>query len=441
MSITLNYTTISDAEDSGTWSTVGDASGLADSDYPSKEGTQCIEFDCGATSVLSGIKSPTVTGFSCETNEIGIWFLNPVVNENGDRLLQTGDDALVLRLYSGTNYADYYQHHHKNENGEYNGGWLYLRASGKPGTEDTNSGTWGSSQTASITAIATLIKTTNSNTNKNAAEYGVDWAKYYNKIIITGYKTGTTPYSLSDIYDTDIDKSVGGGVWGVVEKTGVYFSFYCGLEFGDGTNAGSFVSENEFIYLEQSSPTQDYDILIKNNFSLTLGKYDTGTDNIYAKNGTPIVVTFSPLFQLSTPEKPTPDFIVDNGGLFNCYNSQIRGFNNINLGSNGSSVIDLIKVDFYSNSTVDFYSTNLKCNNCKLHFEDTSKSNIGNIYSYNELNDIKSFQSLESFTVRTNSTFYRYIARSNTNDLVILDGITVNMIDSYFDPTTLKRTL
>jgi len=442
VSIALDYITINDCEDSGSWSTVGNASGLADSDYPSKQGSQCVEFDCSATSTPSGIVCDSYSSnIDIEVYEIGVWFLNPVVNENGDRLLQTGDDALRLRLYASSgNYADFYQQQHKNSRGEYNGGWLYLRASGCVGSEDANSGTWTATDVASVRRVAVLIKTSNDNTNKNAAEYGVDWVKAYSKITVTGYKTGTTPYSLQDIYDEDIDKDSGGGVWGVVNKSDTYYSFYSGLEFGDGTNAGAFSTSNEFIYLDQSSDTQNYDIKIKNNFTVTLGMKVTGSDATYAKDGTPVTVNTSPRYQSSDSSKVgPPSFIVESGGVFKCYASYISDFNIVNLGSGGSSVLDIVRCDFYNNKAVYLNSSNLDFIQTKLHFPGTNKSNIGIIYSIKSFEDITVFQATESFTVRTNMTMNRYTASDTTNDLVILDGVTVNVIDSDIDTSSLKR--
>jgi hypothetical protein len=316
---------------------------------------------------------------------------------------------------------------------------LYLRASGGPGAEDANSGTWGTSQVSSVTAVAVLLSTQGDNTGKNAAEYGVDWCKYYDKIVVTGYKTGTTPYSLDDIYTEDTTKSSGGGVWGVVNKFENYFNFYCGLEFGDGTNNGALTTTNEYIYLNQSSSAQDYDVTVKNHFTLTLGAKVIGSDDTYAKDGTPLVVSNDPLFKLSSPVKPSPDLVIQSGGVFKCYASLITGFGTVNLGSGGSSTIEFIKCSLYNNTTLELRSTGLSFTNVRIHFPGTSKAAIGKIYNIPSLLRLKVFQITDGFEVRVNTLIEEYYVSDSTYDLVVLEGKTVRLLDSNFSSSKLKR--
>lgn len=440
MAITLNYTTISDCESTSGWSTVGSAGNLADSDYPSKEGSQCIEFDCGSGATDSGIKSPSVTGFDIRNNEVSLWFLNPKVNDSGDELISASDSALKLRLYSSDgNWADFYQKHHRGSDGNYNGGWLYLRASGGPGSEDANSGTWGPTQVSSVVAVAVLLSTQGDNTGKNAAEYGVDWAKYYDKIIITGYKTGTTPYTLHDVYVEDSDKASGGGVWGVVSEFENFYSITCGLECGDGSNAGGLKLTNEYLFFNRASSDyvgpSGYLLNVKSNFTLTLGDKDTGSDGTYAKNGSQVVVTGDPLFTATTADRG--DILV--AGSLLCYSSLISGFGTVNIGNGGSATSELIQSDFYDNTEVDLNSSSLTLLNCKFHFPGTAKASIGKVYNVSSVNGMWVYQVTDGFEFRLDKDIFNYIAKDTTYDMVILEGKTVSFIDGDFSATKIKR--
>jgi hypothetical protein len=256
MPISLNYTTVESADSKDNWSTIGDAANIADSSYPPKEGSQCIEWEIKNASE-GGVKNKnTVTGFDISVNEVGIWFLNPVVDENGNQVIDPNTDAgLYIRLYSGSNWADFYQTQHRKADGTWKGGWLYCRASGAAGDEDRNSGTWGSAQVASVDTVAIMVKSgSGDNTQKNSAKFGTDWSKYYDKIIVTGDNSGV-PYTLADIFEASEDKDTGGGVWGCVANAENYYAMSAGLEFGDGSS-GSFVMENEYLWFDQLSVAQ-----------------------------------------------------------------------------------------------------------------------------------------------------------------------------------------
>lgn len=440
MAITLNYTTISDCESTSGWSTQGSAGNLADSDYPSKEGSQCIEFDCSSGRTDSGIKSPNVSSFDIRNHEVSLWFLNPKVNDSGDELITASDSALKLRLYSSDgNWADFYQSHHRGPDGNYNGGWLYLRASGGPGSEDANSGTWGTTQVSSVVAVAVLLSTQGDNTGKNAAEYGVDWAKHYDKIVVTGYKTGTTPYTLGDIFDTDADKSTGGGVWGVVSEFENFYSITCGLECGDGSNAGGLKLTNEYLFFDRASSDYvgpgGYLLNVKSSFTLTLGDKDTGSDGTYAKNGSQLVVTSDPLFSASTTNRGS---VLISGSLL-CYASILSGFKTVNIGNGGSATSELIVSDLYDNTSVLLNSSSLSVLNTKFHFPGTSKSAIGKVYSVSSVNGMFVYQVTDGFEFRLDKTITNYQARDTTYDIVVLEGKTITMTDSLFSSSKLKR--
>ncbi len=437
MPVTLNSTTISTADATTGWTAdTNNApnSGPSTGGVLQKEGSGTVEFDLGNTAT-GGIKSPTVTAFDVRTQEVGVWFLNPKVDENGVELMNNGDSALRLRLYSGTNYADYYQGNNKLTDGFYPGGWMFLRASGAAGSEDANGGTWTNTQAAAVDSASIIVTSVVDNTNKNATEYAVDIIKYYDKIVVTGYNGGTTPWTLQDIYDASETNA-----WGVVEKAEGFYRFYCGLEFGDGTNAGAFEATNEYIYLDHSSSDHEYNVVVKNNFTVTLGEKNTQTQDTYAQNGCQLVATEDALFQLSSPAKCAPSLTVESGGILELYDTKVQGFGTINLGSGGSSAIELINTDLYDNDEVEFRSTGLTADNIRIHHLSTDKGDLGAIYNVpSSMTRINVFNCTDALNFQETMSVTKYNAGDTTYDVVVLEGKTVTLINSVFNETKIKR--
>jgi hypothetical protein len=120
--INFDYITISGCESKDDWTTVDNGSGLEDSSYPPKQGSQCIGWEVAANN-SGGIKlANTITPFSLEEYEVGLWFLNPVSDNNGSQDIKDADSALRLRVYSGNNYADFYQRQYHKADGSWKGG-------------------------------------------------------------------------------------------------------------------------------------------------------------------------------------------------------------------------------------------------------------------------------------------------------------------------------
>jgi hypothetical protein len=422
MPITLNYTTVESADDAGNWSTVGDGAGIADSSYPSKEGSQCIEWEMKNSSEGGVVNKNAVTPFDISVNEVSIWFLNPVVDEDGAEVIDNTTNAgLYIRLYSGSNWADYYQTQHRKVNGSWRGGWLYCRASGTVGDEDRNSGTWGTAQVTSVDKVAIMVKSGGGdNTQKNSAKFGTDWSKYYDKIIISGDNSGV-PYTLQDIFSISEDKSQGGGVWGCVDRAETYYSVSAGIDFGDGAS-GSFVMENEYLFFNQFSTAQKQHINIKNNFNFRAGVYSNG----YSNSGCDIV----------NPNRA--DFIIDAGANVEIYATEVQGYDDLTMNGDCS----VIGCDLFNNLNLYLNNSNIIFENNRVYYDSASKAKAGVVnLTPSVFNNISVFQTTDGLQFNQNATLVEYNASGNDYDLVVKDGVTVNVKDGIIDNTKLKRVV
>ena len=464
MAISINRTIIQDCDDQGTtldWqndtNNAQTAAGLGPGETDQnavtpKQGTGTVEFHTATAISTVGIRMiNTVTAFSVRSNEVGCWFLNPKTGETGagnPELLAEADDSIRLRLYSGVNCVDYYQTQWRLGDGKYQGGWLYLRASGAAGSEDAIiNGSWSNTQADAVDRIGVTVKTQATNDNKNALEYQVDSAQYYDKIIITGTNGGSA-WTPADIYAQDLADSGGNpDEWGVTNNLENFYKFYAGLEFGDGTTTTTFEAANEFLYLDHSSAAHTYDVTIKAAATVTLGVKNTKTSpaNTYAQDGVQLVATENGQFQLTTPSKCSPSFTVENGGVLQIYAGLLQGFGTVNFGSGGSGVIETLFSDFYDNDIIEFRTTGLTVDECRYHTDSSDKQDLGIFYSApTSLNRITVFNCVDGlvFRVDYNGSSYVQTYRSlggTTYDVGILEAREIDLVDSTFDPDKIVR--
>ncbi len=467
MTITLNQTIIQDCDDQGTtldWqndtNNANAAAGIAAGEtgqngVPPKQGTGTVEFHSATAISTCGIRMiNTVTSFSIRDNEVACWFLNPKVGESGagnPELLANSDSALRLRVYSGANYADYDQTVWRLADGNWQGGWLYLRASGAAGSESRNSGTWTNTQADAVDRIGVTVETQATNNNKNALEYQVDYAKYYDKIVVTGYQnepTNTIPWTLADIYAEDLaDNGANPEEWGVVNNLENFFKFFCGIDFGNGTTTTEFEASNEFMFLDHSSSAFKQDVVITNAATVTLGVKNVQTEATYAQDGVQLVATENGQFQLTTPEKCSPLLTVNSGGILKIYAGLIQGFGTVSLGGGGSAVVEKLFSDFYDNGVIEFRTTGMTVDACRYHIESTDKGNLGVFYSApTSLNRLTIFNCFDGmvFRISYNGANRVQVIRSlggTQYDVGIIDPGTLDLSDSIIDPTRIKRVI
>ncbi len=431
MGIELEIYTIDNAEAAGDWEVIDSGDGIADSDYPPKQGSQCIEWEMSPNSE-GGVRNSGTVSYDCRIYETGIWFLNPVADNDGNILLDSDSErGVYLRLYSGSDWADYYQPQHRKSNGDWKGGWLYIRGSGNPGEEDRNSGTWGTSQCSNIDKAAVMVKGGDGDsTDKNSAKFGTDWSKYYNKIIITGVNEddGDRPWTLKDIFEISEDKQQGDGVWGIVNNSVDFYEINAGIQFGDGSGTGSFTMKNEYLLLDSFSDAQKQNIEITDNFTVEVGIKDDTGEKTYTKDG--VNITSSNFSNLE----------VTNQGIFHCYDTKIQGFNSLLFGEGGSNSIDIIQSDLYNNNTLSLNSSGLNILSSRLYFNKDNKKDIGSVdIKPNNIYDIKVFQVLGALELNQNMDIEKYSASDTQYDIILKEGIEVDLINSDIDPQKIKR--
>ena len=413
-SITLNYTTVDDAESKDTWTTIGDASNLDDGSYPPRQGNQCVIFGL-APDKVGGIKSKEANPhYDARVYETGLWFLNPAVDKDGNNMIKNSASALRLRLYSGDEWADFYQTQHRRADGYWNGGWLYLRASGDVNDADKTSDGWDESCVANITNVAVIVEEgPGDSTDKDSGEYGVDWAKFYDKIIIDGDNDGN-PWTIEDIVAIDEDIDSGGGMWGISSYAGGFLILNAGIEV-----TGSFKLVNGAISIKQWSDIQKQNIVIKNGGIFQLGDYVNG----YYKNGAII------------DAKGRPNIIVEDGGIFKIYDSKIMNFGTISL---GSDQCEIVKSDLYNNSSIEITKSGIVINRTRMFFDPNNKGNLGFIdANVSNIEDIEIFNCANGIEIKNNCTIKRLRAVNNDTDIIVNNGVILSLVDSSY--TTLKE--
>ena len=457
MPITFNETTLAvcdaAAELTGITPVSTPAATIAtNSDFPPRYGTAVVDFDFSGPVTNGGVKlaADLIGGniFSLLTREVGIWFLQAKFDGDENELLPLADNSLRVRVYSQAgNWADYNQVQHRNKiDGTWNGGWIYLRASGDAGTEDANSGVWTTTDAQNIVNVGIVVNSTQANDTGSSgdAPFGVDWIKHYDKIVIT-QQNGMVDWTLDDVVTAaNPTPAAGVGLWGVVENIENFYKFYCGIDFGDGV-AGGFDASNQNIYLQHSSSDVEYNINVFNNFSVTLGTKNVGVQGVYAQDGVQFIASELGFFQRTVPVKCAPSFTVQSGGLFDTYATLIQGFGTVNLGSGNTVVADDIEgigTDFYDNDAVELRSTGLEFDSVRIHQDSADLGNLGLIANVpTQFDRVRTFNGVNGLEFRVTMEPNEMVAGDLTNDLVILDPNIVTMKNSVFDGNALLRVV
>jgi hypothetical protein len=438
MPITFNFTTINSLDATTDTATFGSASNYQVNDSPVEplQGTNLVEFRTGTA--FGGIESNVAISptWDCRDTELYVWLFNPKSDVDGNNLIGLTNDSLRLRIKSGANFADFNQGHLRLSDGTYPGGFILLRASGGPGSESSNSGTWTATQCAACDGWGIYIDADEA-LGKNDLEYNADFVRRVDKVVVSGTNSGS-PYTLEDIFNESENQALG-----CVQKVGNFYRFFCGIEFGNGTDSGEFSSTNEYILLDHSSADHTYDIAVKNKFTVNLGTKNVGTDDTYSQDGTIFTVNDTVLFD-SASTRPRPNFTVDSAATFNAYASVISGFNTVNLGSNtagaGNANIELIGADLYDNIDVQFRSNNLVVDNIRVHQLSTDKGDLGAVFSApSSMKRVQVFNSVNALEYRKSFSLEELNASDNTFDVIVLDNETMTLVNSSFSDGKLKR--
>ena len=416
MAVTLNETEFSRAESTTGWTPFENAAGTStgqggSNGIPAKEGSGSVEFHLTGAGQSGGLQSPAIPAFNMVDREVGLWFLNPGEEDGGAQLLRNATDSLFLRVWHSGGQTDFDQSYLRLPDGNWNNGWLYLRATGN---------------LIGVTNIAPRVFNCNAPNNaKQDLEYQIDYAKSYDKIIVTGVET------LDSIYQASLTND-----WGLVEKNDNRFSFNCGIEFASGC---TFVAENQDIFLNHYSDQFKQNIIVKAGANVRFGRRSQPSVFAYAQDGCQIKSPETPLIGSG---KAAPDFLVEDGANFSCYDTLIQGFGNVLFGQNNTSpaVIDIIKVNLYDNNNVEFRSTALDADDLRINQDSADIGNIGAVFfAPNSFRNIQAFNCVNALQFEVSCLVEGYTAQNTVNDAVIRDGADVEFRNSDLDFSKLLR--
>ena len=444
MGITLDAVTLSTCEENTPLAVTGwtttDTSGPifqysngneSDSgEYPPREGDDCIEWGADDNETIE-IKSPTFTAFDIRVWIMGIWFLLPAASNSEDYILDSGADSLKIRAYDASgNWADYYM----GGRNDYVGGWTYLYVCG----DDPTNGPFGGAESTTPPNYGAIVQMSVFTRNapgavndsaKGDAYYAIDWLHRYTTVEITG-DNGGSPWTLEDVYQEAIRYNAANKpIWGCVEKTDIAYTFFAGIDFGDGTST-DFADENKYLYIKPYNVDVPCPIAIKNNADVRFGKKQGN----YAVNGCQIIHALS---QQAT-------FDVELGGILKAYACRIENWGNVQLGNNGTALIELVKCDFYKNDSVRFQTTGMLLDDVRCHLDSPLATDIVGIISRAPTSpfiNLRVFSVGEGFQFTAdNITIDGYVASSHASgyDFSISNGLTVNLVSSTFSPSKTK---
>lgn len=431
MPVTLNFTTIRDCDSNTGLSTSGQLGNLGAADFTPQQGASAREFNTTGSGGIGSLTATVPAGtFDSEVNDVSCWFLNPGFTNAGEPVLANVDSAVQLFLQSGTNIAYYNQGGGESAPNPLPGGWGLLRCNGSQTPDDTT-GTWGAAQRQAVDAVGIRINALNDNDGKSDTAYGVDWFKYHNRIDVTGDDAGN-PWTLERIAEISEAIGQGGGRWGLVLQTDIFFEIRAGMRVSnDGATDGDLQDENKYLFFNALATTQPYDFEVTNNALVRFGLKDAdGASGIdYAVNGCQLRSVLG-----------NPDLTIQSGGQFQFYGGRIQGYGTINLGSGGAGAIELINNDLFENTTTILNSTALTADNMRMHFRDGSEADIGQVLQVPVgMSNFRVFQCVDGFEFQVTMTAEQYIAGDNTFDAVIQEGDTLTLLDSVFDADKLGR--
>ena len=128
--------------------------------------------------------------------------------------------------------------------------------------------------------------------------------------------------------------------------------------------------------------------------------------------------------------------------MLQLYGSRLEGWGTVTLGSGGTSAIDIVNTDFLDNTAIEFRSTGLKAEAIRMHFTTGNEAVVGGVYNIPTLlKGLQVFKTTEGLRFEVSTDVEEYLAGDNTNDLVIQEGDTVNLLNSVFDESTFLRVL
>lgn len=293
-------------------------------------------------------------------------------------VIDSESSSVSLRVMSAatrstTNYAEFYL------NGAVDGGrffppllksWNFYVLSGASGlrTPDVEVGIVDYS---SIRYLEWRYEWITGNSGNQEPAFAADWVKR-GKLVTISSGSSDTPAGFEDLQEwnnvsstelssTNVLSSPDEGK--VFSNGDIFTELWLGLTIGSTTNSTTtyFAAENRTIWNNQYSEQVKHDCIINDNATFRLGKLDVRTQESYAINGCTYTLP---------DERRIADFLLRDGGNFECYGSKIFRWDDVQLGATTTgtaATADIIGSDFDKNKSIKFQSTGLVIQDTIFH--------------------------------------------------------------------------
>lgn len=420
-------------------------------------GTGCLSIKSGnATAGLRGYFQDVSAGsrFRIDQVTLNVWF--NYAKGKGAQILTSTSGAVRLRLYFGgtTDWAEYNLTDTGND--ELNFGWQVLQCSGRNLNGGAVSGTWvntASNWERDIFRVAIIFDVLNPNDAGADPGLLVDTFFVGNQITVSEGTTGGVPASLDDLVGyQEIGGTRANFPLGLVNVDGPNVILRSSLRIGNGSNGTNnegylqFLSNN--LLFNQWSAQVKHNITVTNFSQLDFGEGEPVTGVLgtrtAAVRGCQVVMPSDREDEVSTTLPAASDVTVENGGILNANNTKFFRWRDLFFGaaSDTSSEVNLANVIFDSCETAYFRSNTLNLTNIEIYNNAQNDRNhcAEMIVTPTSCNDLLVHDCNEGIHFRATLDLPTYRAQDNTvYDLAVLEGVTVELGDSFFDPDKILR--
>lgn len=389
-----------------------------------RQGSNLLEFDYNSTG-WRYMRPASVTAFNMLQNHIRFFLYYTSKAE----VVFAASNSVVLRVYSdatpGTNWAEWDLTGHTNPGlfPKLVADWNRFAISGNNPTR-TN----GTPPTYTAIQNVELRVNYNSANSSNDPDIGIDFWYYSSKVTVTAGTSGS-PADFPSMQDWD---DVGANPatdpeQATIFSEDVFVRLWTGIDFGNGSTATYFASENEFIFIDSFSQDPITSWVVTNNATLRLGKLDVQTQDSYPINGSSWVVRENPRDgQAVTPDV---DLTVNSGGTLEAYATKF--FRGRNMTINGDC--DIRDCDFDSCESVILNNSSAELRNTKIH-DARGSGYAGEIQTAPAvLENVRVFNNTRGMHFKATMTVDGYEASDNTYDLVVDNLLTITLVNSSFD--------
>ena len=453
-----------DCEATTGWNTAGSPQSINLAlNTDSVQGTNAVAIRCGNTT--AGVRTcyhdiGAGSRFVITQGTLNFWFRYS--KGKGAAYLTATGTAVVVRLYFGgtTDWADYQLT--KTGDTELRFGYQVLQISGRNLNGGGVSGTWANTPSnwdREIHRVQLRLDFASTNDSGTAdPALLMDCWYFGSKIVVSEGTVGGSPTDLQALFDyAKFGGTRSNFPLGLVDLDEVFATLRCGLDIGNGSdglnNEGYLSLTSAFLLFNQWSAQVKHNIVVENFSQLDFGEGEQvvgiqGTNTV-AVRGCQVVMPTDREDHISTTLPAASDIEVKNGGTLRAFNSKFFRWRDIFFGaaSDTGSTVELNAAIFDSCETIYFRSNTLDITQVEIY------NNAANdrdhcaemIVSPDSCADLLVHDCIQGIHFRATLTCPTYRAQDvnksgGTNyDLAVLEGETVTLVDSVFDPDAILR--